>query len=47
MLRQKKNMKLAKNFYQMRGSIFGTNNPNDNESRSENKAALYDQIHQC
>jgi len=45
MLRQKRNIKLAKSFYQMRGTLFGTaggDGANENESRSENKAALYE-----
>lgn len=45
-------MKFAKSFYQMRGATFispakdqNANKDNDaNESQSENKAALYDQI---
>ena len=43
MFRQRHIQQVAKSFYQMRGQVFGTNTP-DNDSRSENKAALYEQL---
>ena len=47
MLRQKRNLRMAKSFYQIRATLFAKSaekDPADESNRSENKAALYDQI---
>mmetsp|Transcript_34885 Transcript_34885/g.42808 ORF Transcript_34885/g.42808 Transcript_34885/m.42808 type:complete len:81 (+) Transcript_34885:1807-2049(+) len=45
--RSGRNSRLAKRFYQLRGQLFSTPSPADNDSRSDNKAALYEQLTQC